>query len=77
MLIQSINNEIIINFGFQTMLANIPPHARIRKLVLSPVNADTPIDNNPIIPENMPALLLLLTAIAIKTQNKGSETLAI
>ena len=72
-----INNEIIKNFGFQTMLANIPPHARIRKLVLSPVNADTPIDNNPIIPENMPALLFLLTAIAIKTQNKGSETLAI
>ena len=71
-----INEEIINNFGFQTMLAKIPPHALTRKLVLSPVNADTPIDSNPIIPEKIPALLFLLTAIAIKIQNKGSETLA-
>ena len=30
------------------MLAKIPPHALIRKLVLSPVNPETPIDNKPI-----------------------------
>ena len=59
--------------GFEKELENrilgVIPH--------SVIYADTPIDNNPIIPENMPALLFLLTAIAIKTQNKGSETLAI
>ena len=71
------NVENIINFGFQTTLDSIPPQARRRKLVLSPVKADTKIDNKPIKPENMPALLFLLTAIAIKTQNRGSETLEI
>ena len=39
------SNENIINFGFQTILAKTPPHALIRKLVLSPVKADTTIDN--------------------------------
>ena len=34
-----------MNFGFQTMPASKPPHARMRKLVLSPVRADTQIDN--------------------------------
>ena len=58
------------------MLANIPPIARIRKLVLSPVKTDTPIEKKPIIPENNPALLFLLMAIAIKMQNNGNETLA-
>ena len=72
-----INTENIKNFGFQTILANKPPHARIRKCVLSPVKEDTPIDNKPIRPANIPALFFLLTATAIKTQNRGSETLEI
>ena len=54
----------------------MPPHARIRKLPRSPVNADTANDNNPIMPENSPALFFLLTAIAIKAQKSGKENLA-
>ena len=65
------------NFGFQMTPAIIPPQALIRKLVLSPVRAETHIDNKPINPEKKPAVVLLLIAIAIKTQNKGSETFEI
>ena len=72
-----INVAYSFNFGFQTKAANIPPHALIRKCVLSPVKIETMIDKKPIIPENKPALFCLLTAIAIKTQNTGNETLAI
>ena len=72
----SINKAYSLNFGFQTKPANIPPHALIRKCVLSPVKVETIIEKKPIIPENKPDLFLLLTAIAINTQNTGKETLA-
>ena len=72
-----INIAYSFNFGFQTKAASMPPHALIRKCVLSPVKMETMIEKNPTTPENKPALFVLLTAIAISTANTGNETLAI
>ena len=54
----NINNENIKNFGFHTIPANIPPQARIRKFVLSPVNIETPIEIKPTIPEKKTSFTL-------------------
>ena len=55
-------NEYIKNFGFQTRPANMPPQALIRKLPRSPVKPETTIDNSPIKPEKIPALLFWLNS---------------
>ena len=71
------NRHDAIQFGgFQTIAASMPPQARMRKLIRSPVITEATMEIRAMIAAQLAVRPLLEVAIATTTTNAGKHALA-